>query len=361
MGGLSETFDKSRLTTTASRIADVAKDHTYTIIGDIDHTKAAPYELIAKPETMHALASAGVKHIATEMFMPADQKVLDAYADGKISDKTMRYVIQKMGSPSLARTGLDLDDTYQNNAYFSMIYNAKKAGIEVHGVNGSEGVVPPEQIGPLNELLGDMKFTMAMAIEKNPKFFEMKRLDQGNFMTKQLYDSGFNDAQVRLGLEITGFREQSFVDLNDESGMRELIINRLMADPDVAQRIKDVTGGEKSVVIYGQVHMLRPTGDIDASLPNSAVIDVFTDQKEYNRTHLPLQQKAAQELGMDFSDRADYQLDIKTGKWTNTATNEVANVAIPNLPSVGIIGQGEPGLTTTMPPPRPYDLPDIKF
>ena len=358
MGGLAETFDKSRLTTAAARIADVAKDHTYTIIGDPDHTQAATYEIIANPETMHALASVGVQHIATEMFVLGDQQVLDAYHQGVLSDRTMEYVVQKMSPPSLTQDGLGLDDTHQRNAYYDIVRNAKAEGIQVHGINGSEGVLPPELIEPTNQMIGEMKYTMALAIENNPDFFDMDRRAQGDFMTKQLYDNGFNDDQVILGLEMTGFRRQSFLDLADEDRLKEILIERLNGDPLVTDRIQNVTGGENTVVIYGQLHMMRPTGDIDGTLPDSAVIDIYRNQTETEGRLNPSLAKAAQEMGMDFSDRGDFQLDVETGKWTTTETGVTAIVEIPDLPSAPELTGREP-----IPPVQTpaLSLPDIKF
>ncbi len=360
MGELVETFDRSRLTTAASRIGDVASNHTYTIIGDVNHADAAPHEVIANPETMHALSSAGVKHIAMEMFLVADQPVLDAYEDGTISDRTMEYVVDKMSAPSLTQDGMGLDDTHQRNAYFDIARNAKAEGIRVHGVNGSEGALPPDQIGPVNDLIGGMKLTMALAIENNPDFFDMKRIDQGNFMTKTLYENGYNDEEVIAGLTMTGFRKQSFVDLDDEQGLREILIDRLAGDPDLAKRIQDVTGGEKSVVIYGQMHMARPAGDIDGTLPDSANIAIYPDQAEFTAKVEPAMALAAKEFGMDFSDAPDFKLDVKTGQWTTMETGDVAKVVIPPLPSMPDMAAQEevPSLQRKTPE---LSLPEIRF
>lgn len=360
MGGLAETFDQSRLTTSASRIADVAEKHTYTIIGDSNHADAAPHEIIANPETMHALSSAGVKHIAMEMFLVADQPVLDAYADGALSDRTMKYVVDKMSPPSLTQDGLGLDDTFQRNAYYDIVHNAKAEGIRVHGVNGSEGVLPDDQIVPVNELAGEMKLAMAMAIENNPGFFDMKRIDQGNFMTKQLYENGYNDEEVIMGLTMTGFRKQSFIDLDDDAGMREIIIDRLSADPDLARRIQDVTGGEKSLVIYGQLHLAQPTGDVDGTLPDNAVINVYLDQAEFAAKTEPKIAEAAQEYGLDFSDTPDFKLDIATGQWTVMETGEVIPIVLPNLPSVPETAVPEELPTLQRQAPA-MTVPEIKF
>lgn len=360
MGDLGNTFDACRLTTAAARIADVAKDNTYTIIGDPDHTVAAPYEVIANKETMHALSSAGVKHIATEAFLTADQKILDSYNSGELSDRTMDYVVKRMGAPSLAQDGLGLDDSFQKRANFDLVRNAKAEGIKVHGVNGSEGIVPPETSDEVNGFIGDMKYTMAMAIEQNPQFFEMTRRQQGEFMTKTLYDNGYNDEEVVSGLEVTGFRKQQFLDVNNEDAMREILVKRLEEDPYLTKRIQDVTGGEKTLVIYGQLHTQRPSGDVDAALPDSAVIGIYRNQAEYTQKMTPQLQEFTKLTGMDMSDNPDFQLDVETGRWTNDATGEVTTVTMPSLPSVPV-PQNDPAPSAPMPPPQTYELPDFKF
>lgn len=342
-----EAFNESRLGTASARIADVARDHTYTIIADPDHRNAAPYELVANPQTMSALANAGVKHIGVEKFF-SENPTFEAYARGELSDRTMEYAMTDMGPPSLLEVYGGQKNPDGEMAYFDLVKNARAYGIAVHAVDGAEGSaaslgIEKDDLDAALTDMGNMKLAGLRAIESHPEFFDLSRREQGDFMTKALYEAGYDDDQVVSGLTYMGFRKGEVVAGLD----MDQAVARLAEDPMLAQRIADVSGGEKTVVIYGQGHFLRHYGDVDANLPGSAVIDVYADKDSINPLAAPVKDDLGQRMGQPFTDVGDYDLDLGKGIWTNNATGTAARVAMPELPSI-------PG--GTAPPQRPLDI-----
>ncbi|PZO85716.1 MAG: hypothetical protein DI626_07310, partial [Micavibrio aeruginosavorus] len=123
-------FKKATEAGIAQRLGTVAAHHDYTVIADMDHRSPSAYSIISKDQSMAALKSAGVKHIAVEMLNPSDQPILDAYANGEISDRAMKHFYQDRMT---FNTGADYgtSDKPVKKSLVEMIQNAKQNGISI--------------------------------------------------------------------------------------------------------------------------------------------------------------------------------------------------------------------------------------
>lgn len=323
---LDQTFDQSRLSTASTRIAEVARVNDCTILSDPNHARLTPYEVLADNQTMSALANAGVKHIGVES-LTSENAAYQAYYRGELSERTMQYGMTTMGPPSLYELYRGQRDAPEDQVHYELIKNARANGILVHGLNGAEGAdLPREEREQILDELGQMKLAGLHAIEANPEFFNMSRREQGDFMTKSLYDAGYNNTEVRDGLIYMGYRREESLSKIENL---EQAITRLNQDPDVVDRLREFTKGEKTVAVYGAAHTLRTFGDIDDGLQCS-VINISQDPAGDMALMKPDIDQLTSDMGVSFTDMPDYELNPHQGLWTDNQTGQVSRIAIPS-------------------------------
>jgi hypothetical protein len=303
------------------RLAGVASNHNYTAIADMDHRSASAYTLVSKEQTLAAFKGVGVKHIALEALDVSDQPILDAHARGEISDQTISYYFQNM---KVLNTESDYgsDDKTHNNALADLVVSAKKQGIAVHGINAYEGIPFKEDKEAFLADTAKMKLNLLTAIDRNPDFEKMDRKEQARFVRQNLEDQGYSSDKLEDHITNLGYGDtppKGFL----QSMTKENWIERFNGDEHVALRTIMQTQGEKTVVIYGAQHLLRPGYDLDGLLPNSASVELFDDKKKFERDILPGQEQAMSQLGFTLQDRGDFSFDIKSGIWADDAGNQV--------------------------------------
>jgi hypothetical protein len=329
---LKKSFDDSRLATAASRIGHVVQQNNYTVITDVNHKKIAPYELAANKQTMAAIAGSGAKHIMIET-LTSENPMYEAYMRGEISDRTLEYGMTIMGPSSLVEVYTGKKNPPEEKAYVDLVKNAKEAGIKIHGINGSEGAQGESRssLDKRLESLGAMKLIALKNIESNPAFFDMDRTEQGEFIARAVYEKIDDPDRVADGLNymVYGYGKNA-----EQINSLSVGAARLQDDPDVAERIGSFANGEKTVIIYGETHFLRFSGDIDANLAGCSVIDVHTDTGSYNSIEKPRINALSAYMGIPFNDAGDYTLDLQKGLWTDNTTGESAKVSVPEMTSV---------------------------
>jgi len=341
-------FTGSAFPALADQIGNVAANNTYTYLADPDHRDAALLEVTGHDDTMRALARSGVKHIALEYLGPGDQGVLDAYARGDVSERSMKYFIDEM-VPQGVDTYMQSDESFHGPALYNLIRNARENGIKVHGVNGQEGAEDPEFMKQIFKDREKASLALVKEMDKNPAFFSMSNDEKYDHVRKTLAEAGLNASQVDQQMLVMGW--DTFYDEKGEPDYtisEEFLLRRMLEDRKLSERIEDVTNGEKTVVLYGERHMNRAKKDLDAYLPGP-VVTVYAD-KEAHREFIKEADNYAGARGFSPTDISEYSVDIKSGTWRDGVKKQMMPVDVPPLNSIPHTFEERP---VPIPEPRP--------
>ncbi len=342
-------YMKSAFPTAATQFGNVVVNNNVTILADTDHREAATLEFAADDQTMTEMARAGTKYILLESFGPGDNAMFDKYFDGEISDRAMKHIITEL-SPQGVELLMNADESHQVNALYDLVKNAREQGIRVQGINGMEGAE-----GPLvDKLIAEREvatLAVAKAIDEYPGYFDLPEEEKNDFLWSTLEEAGLDETQsyyqmMMLGREKLPEGSMAVFDLDH-------LVRRLEADHKVADRVQEITGGEKSVIIYGEHHTGRVGGDLD-DLLGAATVGIYADRERYNREVKPGADRALDEAGMVMGDKLDYTLDFKSRVWRDERNNINLPVEIPGVPSLPSSYEKRPVVTGDVKPAEEF-------
>ncbi len=351
---LSTSFVNATQPEVAQRIAGVAAGNQYTVIADMDHRTPSAYRVIAHDGALAALSSAGVRHIAVEALDPGQNQIIAAYMRGEVSDRALRHNYTELSVSNL-QGDFGANDSHLKTALVDLIQGARRHGITVHGVNGYEGLAPPEIALPIMERAGQTRLNLMRAMDAAPGYFDMPRAQQTAFIRQNLVDQGIPPNQMGLYLTDMGLLPQQRAPVMVGNATGDEMIARMEGDSAVASRILNVTRGERSVVIYGGGHAVRSHGDIDNLLPNSATIEVYDDRRAYMANVMPAVRRSMESLGLDVEDRVgrpgsrnNFSLDLRTRTWSDDTGGSIRLLPIP-VPPDRPLELGRPEVAVPLP------------
>lgn len=167
-------------------------------------------------------------------------------------------------------------------------------------------------------------------VKEGTKYIEKIK---GTMEYNQLLLAGFPSA-LQIGLELKTY----------EQAQLQQLLDRFKQDPEIAQRLIDNTESEastlskiistmllvpydkpdKGVIVYGGLHFLRQTGDIDNTgtlKDNMITLNPTANLKEFNKDLI----HNSEYLGLELTDTPDITIDLSNGKWIekNGAQNNI--------------------------------------
>lgn len=240
------------------KVGEVAASNQFVSIGDTNHLDVDIHEIFSRNEMMESLASSGVKHVLLET--PVEmQAVANMYINQAITRDEFMAIAEMFRRP-VAHNDADRD---AHAAYLARtLDSAKENGIQVHFVDGDEGTIDPEKL----DLHIDNEFPLMMNwleyVRENPDYFELSQQDR-----LQKYNEFLGSYVVNHPEYFENY--QSYRVYKPDNMTSEEF--RLSFDPHVAARIKDLVGEDKAAILYGNAHLNRQSGDIDAELGSTTI------------------------------------------------------------------------------------------
>jgi hypothetical protein len=274
-GTMSGHIDGSGLKSLCERTIESAHDRQFLIFADTNHGIPEIHEFTASEDFISTLAANGYKHIFLEIpiFL---QDLVDDFAAGKISEEMFNMVSSSV-CHMIHATPETLPRFLKANA--DKIRLANQHGMRVHFIDHGPGDIDPEHADLLNSIYKRQIDVFRNMLEQNPQLMDV----QQNIpeLAAKVYGIAKERDLRSLGLD----ELMTFVDAMDwgpeEGGpasQKDRLRYRLLeGDPQLAQNIRNLAGNERAMILYGQWHMTRTSGDLDASLgdENCFVVDLY--------------------------------------------------------------------------------------
>lgn len=275
----------------ASRyIGQEAAKHQVTILSDSNHGNMERRALLASPEFASEAAKAKVTHIGLEV--PKNRQILlDQLAAGTLSKPTyVNMMTSFQDSGIVNRPGTHPADIKRAEEYVAdTVINAAKNGIKVVALDnqiGSSVTMKSGEVHPEGTVKAFEKFWPAFSKEAqaSPYFNpNVSRLQSSDFYAPERKDALMTS--MKGNSDVINFMS-NIESSKEDPGNRK----RMAADSVVASDIqKIVQNGGKVIVDYGQGHVHRVNGDIDAHLSQAGVdtkvIDLHGNEKDFQTAY----------------------------------------------------------------------------
>ncbi len=344
--------------TLGEKIEQIAKDN-HAIVFAENHLDKDNMNLITSPEVFDALAAGGVKHIMREGLGDTRSVVINAYIDDQITrDQFEDFIIDsvKMGTTGVGGIVFASEQELEQEI-LKLADQAKAADMHVHSLNRGEGLYSPEamrldherdmEIGQrivdaiqqtgsghiseadlqaINDAVNSQeKYTgLDERIEAEVKQSNQDYADQAAKMYEENTFSVRDKAE-----EINAYPDVAIQNLKLQLWIQE----RVRQDELVAQNVEELSGGEKTALLYGAGHTVHKDGDLDAYLNEkggAAVIALYNDKdstfygmpkySDPETAFLPLQEPTVIDdilgvFGYSSFEDPDYELDYGKGTW----------------------------------------------
>lgn len=256
------------------------------ILGDTNHANNKIKEFVAQPQMMKALSNAGVKHMMLEV--PSSQeKHLHAYENGEMSRDDF---VEKMSDRW--ETGYYDDHARERGEMTAdIVDNAAQNGIQVHFVDGNEGITSRYQEayqGGLTKGLDD--YAAQRGLTKREVANQLSNPETAPQVQQHLY--GY--LQKNDPAALTALAE-------DNPDGAEFMKRRVgeKVDKALGERIDAASNGEKSAVFYGSAH------NIATNISGGSVkIDIVGNAQDAVSTT----------TGFKTRESADYAVGVEDGK-----------------------------------------------
>lgn len=338
------------------KIAEVARNNHSVVFAE-SHVDSHNQLLIASPQIMAALQQGGIKHFMKEGLGDTTSVVMNAYIDDKITHEQMTSYIEdniKIGiTGAFGIVFANEKDTEQHQ--IRLAESAKTHGMHVHSLNRGEGLFSEET------MILDHERDMEIGIRIVEQMQATGSADMSEINVEQIrqdvnalpeyvglderIEEDVNASNQEYKARATKMYDEnidSTQDIAQEKGMsREQAIGntqihlwvkeRVSQDYLVAKNIEELSGGEKTAVLYGAGHTYHKTGDLDHYLNEKGGAAVIALHNDKSSTFLTLPKYPGPDeidtfpvhdtsiiediFGISPFEDADYEFDYKLGTW----------------------------------------------
>lgn len=320
-------FDGVSTTSLSGRVAAAVSRQQFTGIADPDHRNVDTHKAISSQEFMKGLACGGVENLYLENYDVVIQSFFKAYRDDHLDDDDLQALGQfYFGTSVEVDYGVDPQENRQT--IIDYMKNAKKYEIDLRPVNELEGFFTEDEIQIIKDsksgardfldemFQNDSKFGALNPDEKIPYIGEKLSSLEDNSELKQSmvkHHGAVIIQQERTKDQISDYVEDGYSeDQAMDKVLLDIVAARLDKDDEVAERIKQEVGDEKTAIVYGREHFNRRFFDIDDTLGDSAVITVYGDKKWLETIFTT---KDTTGVNWFYNEKEDYSLDAKTMTW----------------------------------------------
>lgn len=323
---ITASFDENRMPSLSDRLTDVVSRQQFTCIADTGHDRLEIHQAISSSEFMRGLAQGGVKHMGIEYFDALAEQIFRAYRDNKITDQDLQIIGQEIFLTS-AEIDYNADPQQSRQTMIDYMVNAKKYGIELHQINNYEGIYTEEEQIKMADINAKYGQHFISVIENDKGFRDASPENKFSYLIQKVNDLFGEEGAQSIAAEYSALVQARQNRISEAiksyvlEGLtlpeaqkkfeQDLLRTRFDQDYKVADRMRDIAGDEKAVIVYGRHHFDRRFFDLDSRL-NAATIAIYADRKEQDMLRPP---PPTDGFNWFYYQHMDYAYDLKTATW----------------------------------------------